>query len=54
VSDGGAYGELESAQQIGMHAVQILVSDGNDNELYREDWNGSKISSLKEVLELVK
>lgn len=54
VSDGGADGELKSAQQIGMHPVQLLVSDKDGNELQREEWDGPLISSLKQVLTLIK
>jgi len=46
--------ELTSASQIGMQAVLIRVSGEDSYDPYREDWDGSVISSLTEVLGLVK
>jgi putative hydrolase of the HAD superfamily len=53
ISDGGADGELAAALQVGMHPVQLLVSDDNDSDLHLEEWDGPTISSLKEVLDLL-
>jgi len=46
--------ELTSASQIGMEAVLIRVSGEDSYDPYREDWDGPVISSLTEVLDLVK
>jgi putative hydrolase of the HAD superfamily len=45
--------ELTNAAKLGMHSVQILVSDEIDDSPIREDWHGPVISSLKEVLNLI-
>lgn len=54
VADGGADGELKGASQVGMQAVQLLIPNHNDNDLLHEDWDGLSISSLNQVLSLVK
>ena len=46
--------ELAVASQIGMHAVQILVPGEDEYDPYREEWDGPVISSLTEVLILIK
>lgn len=46
--------ELASASQVGMHAVLIRISGEDSYDPYREDWNGPVISSLREVLTLVR
>lgn len=50
----GMDGELASATGLGMHALMIRVPYENDYDHYREDWSGPVISSLKEVLALVR
>jgi len=46
--------ELHAASELGMCAVQILAPGEDDYDPYREEWNGPVISSLKEILDLVK
>ena len=46
--------ELTSALQVGMQAVLIRVPGEDSYDPYREDWDGPVISSLTEVLDLVK
>ena len=46
--------ELTNAAKLGMHSVQILVPDEIDDSPIREEWHGPVISSLKEVLNLLK
>ena len=46
--------ELTVASQIGMHAVQILVPGEDKYDPYREEWHDPVISSLKDVLKLVR
>ena len=46
--------ELASASNLGMHAVLIRVPNESDYDPYREEWDGPVISSLTEVLDLVK
>ena len=46
--------ELLGASKLGMHAVQIRVPGEDEYDPYREDWDGLVISSLKEVLTLLK
>ena len=46
--------ELASASKLGMHAFMIRVPNESDWDPYREEWNGPVISSLKEVLNLVR
>ncbi len=56
IGDGDSQ-ELTGALQVGMHPVLIRVPyESNANTLvgYREEWNGPVISSLSEVLTLVK
>jgi putative hydrolase of the HAD superfamily len=49
----GARNELANAAGLGMKAVQIFVPEERDNSPIREDWRGLKISSLKEILDLL-
>lgn len=56
IGDGGSQ-ELTGASQVGMHPVLIRVpyEDSTDpNLINREEWDGPVISSLSEVLDLVK
>jgi putative hydrolase of the HAD superfamily len=46
--------ELHGAAGLGMHAVQILVPGEDNYDRYRGEWNGPVISSLREILEIVK
>jgi putative hydrolase of the HAD superfamily len=46
--------ELSGATKVGMKAVMIRYPDIVDSNPYREKWDGTIISSLEEVLELVK
>lgn len=41
--------ELATANQTGMHSVQILVPGESDYDPYREKWNGPVISSLTQI-----
>ena len=45
--------ELSAASQLGMRAVQILVPGEDEYDPHREQWHGSVISSLTEILKLV-
>jgi putative hydrolase of the HAD superfamily len=55
IGDGGGQ-ELTGAAEVGMHPVLIRHPDEDISEMYyeREEWDGPMISSLKEVLNLVK
>jgi putative hydrolase of the HAD superfamily len=46
--------ELPAAAELGMYPVKILVPGEDDYDPYREEWNGPVISSLREILEIVK
>ena len=46
--------ELETAAKLGMTAVKIDVPHDSEYEHDRETWQGITITSLKEVLNLVK
>ncbi len=46
--------ELSSAAKLGMFAVQIRVPDEDDYDPYRGAWHGPVITSLREILDLVK
>jgi len=46
--------ELMGASRLGMRAVLIRVPGEDDYDPYREEWDGPVISSLREVLALVK
>ncbi len=55
----GSSNELSGATAVGMHPVLILDPREDSSSMHRIDaetdrWNGPVISSLKEVLELVK
>jgi putative hydrolase of the HAD superfamily len=49
----GMRNELTNATGLGIQAVQLLVPEEIDDSPIREDWHGPKISSLKEVLNLL-
>ena len=51
IGDGGS-SELTGASNVGMHAVLIRAPDDTENG-DREDWQGTRISSVAEVLNLV-
>jgi putative hydrolase of the HAD superfamily len=55
IGDGSSH-ELTGAAQVGMHPVLIRDPDESVDAHFidREDWDGTIISSLKEVLNLVK
>lgn len=56
IGDGGDQ-ELIGANQTGMQAILLQVPSENKANIYRinsEEWHGATITSLKEVLELVK
>lgn len=47
--------ELANASKLGMHAIQLLIPEEIDeNNPIREEWDGSVISSLNEVLNLIR
>jgi putative hydrolase of the HAD superfamily len=46
--------ELKSASHMRMHPVLIHAYSSDSYDPYREEWNGTVISSLKEVLVLLK
>ena len=50
----GMRNELANAAKLGMRSIRILVPGEDYESPIREDWHGQTISSLKEVLELVK
>lgn len=55
IGDGGST-ELTGASRIGMKAVQLRVPGEDDPDVYRvnkEDWRGTVVASLTEVLDLV-
>ena len=51
IGDGGS-GELTGASNVGMDAVLIRAPYDTENG-DREDWHGTRISSMEEVFELV-
>jgi len=56
IGDGSSQ-ELTGASQVGMHAVLLRIPDEDSTDAHqidREEWEGSVISSLKEVLTLLK
>jgi len=56
IGDGGSQ-ELTGASQVGMHPVLIRVPGEDSTDAYRidgEEWDGPAISSLKDVLTLVR
>ena len=57
IGDGGSQ-ELTGAYQVGMHPVLLRDPDEDSAEILRvdaeEEWSGPVISSLQEVLALVK
>jgi putative hydrolase of the HAD superfamily len=46
----GIRNELSTASEIGMHAVMLSVPGENENDPYREDWDGPVVSSLTEMI----
>ncbi len=51
----GVRNELTNAHKLGMDAIQILIPEEVDhNNPFREDWNGTVISSLSEVLSILR
>jgi putative hydrolase of the HAD superfamily len=46
--------ELVAASTLGMHAILIRIPGEDDYDNYREKWGGKVISSLKDVLKLVR
>jgi putative hydrolase of the HAD superfamily len=46
--------ELAGANRLGIKAVMLHVEGENEHDPYREEWEGVVISSLKEVLYLVR
>ena len=46
--------ELSGATKAGMRAVMIRYPDLVDSNPYHEEWEGTVIKSLREVLDLVK
>ena len=50
----GMDGELKAAAAGGMTPVRISFPHANKNDPYLEDWHGATITSLNEVLDLVK
>lgn len=56
IGDGSSQ-ELTGASQVGMHAILLRLpdEDGTDaHRIDREEWHGPTISSLKDVLKLVR
>ena len=56
IGDGSSQ-ELTGASQIGMHAVLLCLPDEDGTDAHRidsEEWHGSVISSLREILTLVR
>jgi putative hydrolase of the HAD superfamily len=53
IGDGSSY-ELTGARKVGMHPVQIHVPGEIVYFLDADDWHGATITSLNEVLDLVK
>lgn len=50
----GMRNELSNAAKLGMKAVQLQVPGEIDDSPIREDWQGTVITSLQEVLNLLK
>jgi putative hydrolase of the HAD superfamily len=50
----GMDGELKAAATMGMTPVRIRFPHANPDDPYLEEWSGATITSLKEVLDLVK
>jgi len=56
IGDGSSQ-ELTGASQVGMHAVLLRLPDDEDADAHRidsEEWHGPVISSLREILTLVR
>ncbi len=52
----GSNKELTGATEVGMEAIHLRIADVELEDAYlieNEDWKGTSISALKEVLELV-
>jgi putative hydrolase of the HAD superfamily len=50
----GMRNELANAKQLGMHSIQIFIPGEISDSPIREEWHGPKISSLQEILNLLK
>ncbi|MBN1643380.1 MAG: HAD family hydrolase [Dehalococcoidales bacterium] len=50
----GMDGELKAAATVGMTPARIRFPTADPDDPYSEDWQGTTITSLKEVLDLVK
>jgi putative hydrolase of the HAD superfamily len=50
----GMDGELKAAAAVGMTPVRISFPHANQTDPYLEDWYGTTISSLSEIMDLVK
>ncbi len=50
----GMRNELSNAEKLGMRSIQLFISDEIYESPIREDWQGQKISSLKEIINLLK
>jgi putative hydrolase of the HAD superfamily len=49
----GARNELANASSLGMKAIQLFIPDERDNSPIREDWRGTSIPALEEILNLL-
>jgi putative hydrolase of the HAD superfamily len=49
----GMRNELANATGLGMKAIQLFIPEENDDSPIRENWQGTKISSLHEVYNLL-
>ena len=49
----GISNELATASELGMHAIMLSMPGENENEPYREDWDGPVVSSLTEIISLL-
>jgi putative hydrolase of the HAD superfamily len=54
IADGGVNQELKAAAQAGMHAVLINPYTSDNDNPDQEEWDGPAVSSLTEVLNLLK
>jgi putative hydrolase of the HAD superfamily len=50
----GMDGELKAAASVGMTPVKINFPHANHDDPYLEEWDGTTITSLKEIMDLVK
>ncbi|MGC1271525.1 MAG: HAD family hydrolase, partial [Croceibacterium sp.] len=49
----GMRNELANAEKLGMKSLQLFVPEEREDSPIRENWQGPKINSLKEILECV-